>query len=354
MWQLRSGGTADGQHYCVDRIEICSMEDYVWKDSDVFWLPGLWTRLSQSWVQRNHLLEHRWCLTTWPTQTKEVPGIQRWKWCWLCIISPYTWRWKILSWAVSTPPPLSLQCWRHNSMATYWTWGLTATQQNRKRHIRHELTWCEKQSQEKVQGVRRQGDASCREGVWPAERRVLGRSTPLFISGPPFTEAHRQSVPSGSLQLRGRELAAVRSSKCSNTSIRVKFFSKSHHSDGQVHLTFRPGCCQQHLKETLVAGHGNMVLLSIWELLLGSRFPGFGSKHSSGDIHLSQSMPTALPATACLCFPRRINLQPHLQDVMETSITRCRCIDKGPLLLRLHPLPPGNLHKTQTEVGWRL
>ena len=69
------------QHYCVDRIEICSMEDYVWKDSDVFWLPGLWTRLSQSWVQRNHLLEHRWCLTTWPTQMKEVPGIQRWKWC---------------------------------------------------------------------------------------------------------------------------------------------------------------------------------------------------------------------------------------------------------------------------------
>ena len=97
-----------------------------------------------------------------------------------------------------------------------------------------------------------------------------------------------------------------------------------------------------------------MVPFSIWELLLGSRFPEFGSKHSSGDVHLSQSIPTALPATACLCFPWAINLQPHLRDVVETSITKHRRIDQEPLLLRLHPPPPGYLDKTQTGVGWRL
>ena len=97
-----------------------------------------------------------------------------------------------------------------------------------------------------------------------------------------------------------------------------------------------------------------MVPFSIRELLLGSRFPRFGSKHSSSDVHLSQSIPTALPATACLCFLWATNLQPHLRDVMETSITRHRRIDKEPLLLRLHPPPPGNLDKTQTGVGWHL
>ena len=99
-------------------------------------------------------------------------------------------------------------------MTTHWICGLTATQQDKKRHVWHELAWCEKKIQEKVQGVRRWGNLFCREGSL-----ICWEMNAEQVDVPGFSGLCCLQKPTGRSHfllaafLRGRELTAVRGNK---------------------------------------------------------------------------------------------------------------------------------------------